>query len=184
MSNLVLIESIIKNLDAKETRTAIMLANDRLTALGESPVQEVKKQGVKSNSGYRRGASRDYNIKALPLALGDFIDDVGTKTHKTFRDLDLKWANLEPTPSVDDGTIVIGTVGKKFAKKMYIWGMVKEGLRYIANGVEIPNLYNMSSYQIKDVDMVNKLDVSKMPTAGFYELQQCIDDMKRYRDLP
>ena len=187
MSNLVLIESIIKNLDAKETRTAIMLANDRLTALGESPVQEVKKQGVKSNSGYKRGASRDYNIKGLPLALGDFLNDVGTKEHKTFRDLDLNWVNLEPKPNVDDGTIVIATIGKKFAKKMYMWGMVKDGLaNFNANGVDVPNFFNLTHSSFKDINLVKKLttNLDKMSTSGEHELQKCIDDMKRYRDLP
>ena len=44
MSNLVLIESVLKNMDAKETRSVIMLANDRLDALGESVVQPSKNQ--------------------------------------------------------------------------------------------------------------------------------------------
>ena len=181
MSNLVLIESIIKNLDAKETRTAIMLANDRLTAMGESPVQEVKKQGVKSNGGYR-GATRPYNVKTLPLALGDFIDDVKGKKHKTFRDLDLKWANLEPTPSVDDGTVAIVTVGGKYQKKHYLWGIVKEGLaNFNCKGHEIPNFYNMCNALFKDTTW--KYDMTCMPTSCFTELQLCIDDMERYRNL-
>lgn len=185
MSNLNLLESIIKNLDAKETRTTIMLANDRLSALGESPVQESKKQpSGKSHGGYKkRGASRDYNVKGLPLALGDFVDDVGTKVHKTFRDLSLNWVNLEPKPTVADGSLVILTVGKKFAQKMYMWGMVKDGLaNFNANGVDVPNFFNLTHLSFKDVDILNKL--SSMSTTGEYDLQKCIDDMKRYRDLP
>ena len=126
----------------------------------------------------------DYNSKVLPLSLGDFCDAVSPTTmHKTFRDLDLEWCNLEPKPTHDDGRVVVLTVGKKFAKKMYVWGIIKKGLANVnINGVEIPNFYNMCSSTIKDVKWCYDLD--KMSTSGFNELQNCIDDMRRYRDMP
>ena len=75
MSNLVLIESVIKNMDAKETRSVIMLANDRLEALGETVVQPSKNQPRgKSHGGYKRRPQLGYNSKVLPLSLGDFCD--------------------------------------------------------------------------------------------------------------
>ena len=185
MSNLVLIESVIKNMDAKETRSVIMLANDRLEALGETVVQPSKNQpSGKSHGGYKRRPQLDYNSKVLPLALGDFCDAVSpTTVHKTFRDLDLEWCNLEPKPTHDDGRVVILTVGKKFAKKMYVWGTIKKGLANVnINGVEIPNFYNRCGSTVKDVNWC--YDLSKMSTSGFNDLQNCIDDMRRYRDMP
>ena len=86
MDKLTMIEKVMATMDAKETRTLVMLCNDRLAELGEpvhvgvpaaTPAPTNKKKG-----GFRR---RPYHLKALP--------DSNRSALKTFKNLDTDWVN-------------------------------------------------------------------------------------------
>jgi hypothetical protein len=86
MDKLTMIEKVMATMDAKETRTLIMLCNDRLAALGE-PVHvgvpaPTPSHKTKSKGGFRR---RPYHLKELP--------DNNLVGLKTFKDLDTDWVN-------------------------------------------------------------------------------------------
>lgn len=75
MDKLTMIERVVKAMDAKETRTVIMICNDRLAELGE-PVHQMAKN---KSRGFKK--QRPYYCKEIPEPCEDTIKNLyGVKT--------------------------------------------------------------------------------------------------------
>lgn len=79
MDKLTMIERVVKAMGAKETRTVIMICNDRLAELGE-PVHQMAKN---KSRGFRK--QRPYYCKEIPDPCPDSI--------KNFHAVDTEWVN-------------------------------------------------------------------------------------------
>ena len=80
MDKLTMIEKVLATMDAKETRTLIMMCNDRLAELGEPVHANAPTKG----KGKRYGR-KPYYMKEIPDPCGDEV--------KTFKDIPDGWVN-------------------------------------------------------------------------------------------
>ena len=58
--NLILVQGLIENFDAKTTRTVVTICNNRLDSLGEPIAPPQRAKGVRSHGGYK---PKDFNAK-------------------------------------------------------------------------------------------------------------------------
>ena len=192
--NLILVQGLIENFDAKTTRTVVTICNNRLDSLGEPIAPPQRAKGVRSHGGYK---PKDFNAKGYPNLIawhGKHVDDtwneinnwLGNNTSnpfKTFRHIDLESFDFH---KAQNKSFCIMSIGGRYKKKGYAWGFKVDGVANTTlNDVEIPDFMNMSGWQNAHTNRSpffndGSPDISNAQSTIFLNLQECIDDIKMY----